>query len=119
VPNTIGIGPIRRRPAPRPVLEPWDDRTAMRIVATTAKTNPEIMSRNPSSVTDGVPNFLTFKIHRVSHELYLFQISQKHWIHRAVIVYKRAEATSKSLCVEVRISWTSDPKLIIQAENLP
>jgi hypothetical protein len=69
VPNTIGIGPSRSKPAPRPWAEPRDDRTTRRIIATKASTNPKMINKNPSSVTDDVSNFPTREIDRVGLEL--------------------------------------------------
>ena len=59
VPNTMGIGPIRSRPAPRPGAEPRDDRTTRRTIAMSARTNPKMMSKNPRFVTDSASNSFT------------------------------------------------------------
>ena len=53
VPNIIGIGPIRRTPAVRVFSEPRAERNARRIIAANARTNPKMISRNPTSITEG------------------------------------------------------------------
>ena len=53
VPNIIGIGPIRRTPAARVFSEPRVERNARRIIAAKARTNPKMISMNPTSVTEG------------------------------------------------------------------
>jgi len=62
LPNTIGMGPIKRRPALRPWLEPRDDRAARIIIATKARTNPKTISNNPKSFTDMAGNVIVCKI---------------------------------------------------------
>ena len=95
VPNTIGIGPIRRRPAPRPEPGPRGDRTTSRTVASRAKTNPKMMSRKPRLVIDGV--FIALAKQLDSHGSWALTLPDfvGRIACRAVIVYKRAEATSE------------------------
>ncbi len=53
VPNIIGIGPISRTPAARVLPELRVERNARRIIAAKARTNPKMISMNPTSVTEG------------------------------------------------------------------
>ena len=118
-PKIIGIGPINRTPALLPPPGALDGRAASMIMAITARTNPTKMSRNPIPVKDERSNEYRQNYMRIVRKLKLFQFFQKRSTSIAVIVYKRGEATSEFSLRRSEISWTSDPKSIVQAENLP
>jgi len=120
LPNIMGMGPIRRTPALRVFPELPLDRNARRIIAAKAKINPQMISTNPISVADGTSKSLTPQNN--SGSVANFN-SSRFFCQRTplqlVIVYKPAESTSKISLRRSEISWTSDPKNRIQAENLP